>query len=255
MRVAFSPEGMSNGTVVVRAENLTKYYGSFCAVDHVSFSIRKGEVVGLLGPNGAGKSTMIHMLLGLLTPSEGDIAIFGLPLAQRRTDILQRVNCAASYATLPYNLTVSEALMTFAGIYGVKERKKKVRELVERFGIAQLHDKKIGKLSSGETARLSLAKALLNDPELLFFDEPTTSLDPDFADHIRTAIRELQRERDLTILWTSHNMREVEIMCQRVLFLKQGKIIADGSPEELMRKIRAEDLEDVFISFSRDTKQ
>lgn len=244
---------ISSPLVSVRA--LTKKYGDLLAVDGISFDIAQGEVVGLLGPNGAGKSTTIHMLLGLLTPSAGTITIFGLPLTHHRSGILGRVNFAASYAAMPYNLTVEENLRIFAGLYNVRNVDSRIVTLLDRFSIVHLRKKKVGKLSSGETARVTLAKAFLNNPELLFFDEPTASLDPDFADQVRKQILELKRERNVTIFWTSHNMREVEEMCDRILFLQHGKIIADAPPAELIRQVRVEDLDDVFITLARNNRR
>lgn len=238
---------------VIQVEHLKKHYGKVAAVHDLSFSIRAGEIVGLLGPNGAGKSTTIHMLLGLLTPTAGNIHIFGLSMPGKRREILQRSNFAAAYATLPYNLTTEETLMIFAGLYGKRNPKRAVDPLIERFNIGPFRKRKLGKLSSGENARVTLAKAFINDPELLFLDEPTASLDPDFADQIRSEILDMHREHNMTILWTSHNMHEVEEVCERVLFLRHGRLVADAPPAELIRDGKADDLEDVFIALSRKT--
>lgn len=235
-------------SIILSVKNLTKTYKDFTAVNDVSFEVREGEVVGLLGPNGAGKTTTIHMILGLLTPSSGSIQIFGQNLRDNREEVLARMNFAAPYAALPYNLTVYQNLAVFALLYGIRDYKEKITILLKEFGLAQFRGHKTGALSSGEQTRLVLAKAFLNDPKFLLFDEPTASLDPAIARELRATIYKKTEELQGAILWTSHNMREMETMCDRILFLSHGKIVASGTPEELRSKFGKQDLEEVFIS-------
>lgn len=239
---------------ILSVKNVTKTYGPVTAVDHISFDLEEGSITGLLGPNGAGKTTTIQMLLGLLDPTAGDIEIFGLSFKKHRRQILSQLNFSASYVHMPHNLSVYENLLVFAHLYGVMDHKQRIEELLRLFRITHLRDRRAGYLSSGEEARLNLAKAFMNDPKLMLLDEPTASLDPDFADQIRTVLLELYKERGLTILYTSHNMREVEAMCDRIIFLQTGKIIADSSPEKLMDDMGHESMEDVFISIARNNR-
>lgn len=236
---------------VVETRSLTKIFNGFRAVDEVSFTVDKGEIVGLLGPNGAGKTTTLHMLLGLTTPTSGEIDILGLPLKKKRAQILKRVNFSSSYVSLPYSLTVRENLTVFARLYGVRDRAQKIDSLLDIFGIGDIRDEPTRRLSSGQITRVSLAKALLNDPEVLFLDEPTSSLDPDMADRTRALLKEINRERGTSILYTSHNMAEMETLCDRVVFLDKGKIIATGRIEEVLKRFKAGSLEEVFLKVAR----
>lgn len=236
---------------ILRVSNVTKKYGPVTAVDHISFDLEEGSITGLLGPNGAGKTTTIQMLLGLLDPTGGDIEIFGLSFKKHRKQILSQLNFSASYVHMPHNLSVYENLLVFSHLYGIKNYGKKIEELLELFKIEHLRDRRTGYLSSGEEARLNLAKAFMNNPKLMLLDEPTASLDPDFADQIRTVLLQLYKEQGLTILYTSHNMREVEAMCDRIIFLQKGRVIADSSPEKLMDDMGHETMEEVFISIAR----
>jgi ABC-2 type transport system ATP-binding protein len=243
--------------MLVEVENLSKSFGAFTAVSDVSFAIRPGEIVGLLGPNGAGKTTTIHMILGLITPSAGAIRIFDRDLAHHREEILGRVNFTSPYVAFPFRLTVLENLMVFARVYHIAEPRRRIDELLERFGIAGLRDKPISRLSSGENTRVGLAKAMMNDPDLLLLDEPTAYLDPEIAFEVKQILLRAQRERGTTILYTSHNMAEVERMCSRLIFLHHGRVVADGSPIEVTQAILKEEraapaLEEVFLRVARE---
>ncbi len=237
---------------VIAVNGLTKRFGDLTAVNDVSFSVRRGEILGLLGPNGAGKTTTIQLMLGLTTPTAGAITIFGQDLRRRRRQILTRVNFASAYISLPSNLTVEENLTVFSRLYGVKNAKRRTTELLELFEIPQTLTQVTGALSSGQITRLNLCKAFLNDPEALFLDEPTASLDPDIADKVRTALGEIQRERGVTMVYTSHNMQEVEAMCDRVIFLSRGNIVAQGTPEDVLKTSRSDSMEEVFIAIARN---
>lgn len=245
-------------TPLVTVERLTKTFGKFTAVDDVSFVVRAGEIAGLVGPNGAGKTTIIHMMLGLILPNAGTVHLFGKSLDASREEILQRLNFTSPYMAFPVRLTVLENLTVFAGIYKVRDYATKIDELLERFGIGRLRKKPMSRLSSGEITRIRLCKAFLNDPELLLLDEPTAYLDPQAARQVREVLLDLQRSRGTTILYTSHNMHEVERMCDRILVLSRGSIIATGTPIEVTRSILNEDrsapaLEEVFTRIAART--
>ncbi|HUN75740.1 MAG TPA: ABC transporter ATP-binding protein [Steroidobacteraceae bacterium] len=240
---------------VLRVTELCKSYGSLRAVDHVSFELRHGEIVGLLGPNGAGKTTTINMILGVLAPTSGAIRIAGIDLARQRSRALARTSFAAVYAALPGNLTVWQNLRVFGLIYGVRNLTRRIAELLAEFELEHLRDTKCGLLSSGEQTRVALAKAMLNRPELLLLDEPTASLDPSAAQRSRAHVRGLAREGGCGILWTSHNMYEVEEVCDRVLFLSHGKILLEGDPKGLPREHGARSLEELFIRLAREPLQ
>jgi ABC-2 type transport system ATP-binding protein len=237
---------------VIEVRDLTKRFGDLTAVDGVSFELRRGEILGLLGPNGAGKTTTIQLLLGLTTPTAGEVRLFGLDLARHRRAILQRVNFSSTYVALPSNLTVWENLNVFARLYGLRRPRPKIEALLDLLEIPRVLDRPAGALSSGQQTRLHLAKALINDPEILFLDEPTASLDPDIAAKVREVLRRIQRERGVAMIYTSHNMREVELMCDRVIFLAGGRIVAQGTPEEVVERARSASLEDLFIAIARD---
>lgn len=238
--------------MLVEVENLSKTFGDFTAVDNVSFGIERGEIVGMLGPNGAGKTTTIHMILGLITPGAGRISIFGKSMADSREEILQQMNFTSPYVAFPFRLTVLENLKVFARMYGVPNPRERIDALLEQFGITKLRDKAISRLSSGENTRVGLCKAFMNDPRLLLLDEPTAYLDPEIAWQVKNILLEAQLERGTTILYTSHNMDEVERMCNRIIFLHHGKVIATGSPIEITQAILEEEraepaLEEVFM--------
>jgi ABC-2 type transport system ATP-binding protein len=241
---------------VVRLQGLSKSFPNNgaeprWAVRELDLELKKGEVIGLLGPNGAGKTTVIHMLLGLLRPTAGSVRIFGLDMPADRQRILQRVAFSSAYVQLPFSLTARENLQVFARMYGVAHPNKKAAELLERMEIAELADAPTRALSSGQVSRLNLAKALLNDPELLLLDEPTASMDPDIAAKTRSILKEIQRERGLTVVYTSHNMREVEQLATRVVFLQRGRVAAQGTREELLQRYGETDLESVFMRIAR----
>ncbi len=237
---------------VLTAEHLTKRYGETLAVDDISFHVAQNEIVGLLGPNGAGKTTTISMILGVLEPTCGRISITGIDLARRRKAALQKANFSAVYAPLPGNLTVFENLRVFGLIYSVRNLAPRIETLVDEFDLRRFRDTKCGLLSSGEQTRVSLAKAMLNSPELLLLDEPTASLDPATARDMRADIRRLVRSGTTGVLWTSHNMYEVEEVCHRVLFLSRGKILLEGDPRILPAEHGKENLEELFVSVARE---
>ena len=231
---------------------LHKVYGATVAVDGVSFQVRANEIVGLLGPNGAGKTTIINIVLGVLQPDAGAVLIEGLDIARRRSDALARTNFAAVYAPLPGNLTVCQNLRIFGMLYGVERLGERIRDLLEQFDLTKFRDVKCGLLSSGEQTRVCLAKAFLNRPDLLLLDEPTASLDPATARDIRTRIREFAAQGTAGVLWTSHNMYEVEEVCDRVLFLSHGRILLQGDPRTLPGEHGKSTLEELFITVARE---
>jgi ABC-2 type transport system ATP-binding protein len=237
---------------VLQVDGLCKRYGAKAAVTDVSFAVKRGEIVGLLGPNGAGKTTAISMILGLLEPTSGSIRIPDVDVLKRRAKALGKCNFSAVYAALPGNLTVQENLHVFGLLYSVGGVRERVEELMRQFDLHGLRNTKCGLLSSGEASRVSLAKALLNRPELLLLDEPTASLDPSSAQDARRAIRGLAEQGQCGILWTSHNMAEVEEVCDRVLFLSRGRILLEGDPRQLPGRHGAADLEDLFIRIARE---
>ncbi len=238
--------------IVIETENLVKKFNGARAVDDLSIKINEGQITGLLGPNGAGKTTTIQMLLDLITPTSGTIKIFGKDMKHHREEILGRINFSSPYVALPGNLKVIENLATFARLYGVRDIKGKINELADFFEIRNMLGKMTSNLSTGQLTRLNLTKALLNDPELLLLDEPTASLDPDIADKTRVMLKRIQSERKVSILYTSHNMEEVEELCDRVIFIANGKFKDDGTPAELVKKYGHKDLNDVFLTIARD---
>jgi len=237
---------------IVRITNLTKQYGSLTAVDNVSFEIKESEIVSLLGPNGAGKTTIIQMLLTLVSPTSGDIEIFGKTLKGHREELLSMMNFTAPYSVLPYNLTTKEALTVYSLLYGVRNYRERVSFLINEFDLGWLANKKVGQLSSGEQMRIGIAKAFVNSPRFLLLDEPTASLDPIIARGLRAKILKLVRKAGGAILWTSHNMREIEQVSDRIIFLSRGQIVADDSPENLKNSFGQEDLEEIFISIGKE---
>ncbi len=236
----------------LRALHLSKVYDTVVALDDLSFTVSKGEILGLLGPNGAGKTTTINMVLGVLAATTGSIEIDGIDIARSRARALARTNFAAVYAALPGNLTVVENLRFFGLLYAIPALRRRVDELLQEFDLEHLRDTKCGLLSSGEQTRAALAKALLNKPQLLLLDEPTASLDPSAAQLIRAKIRSLATVDRCGILWTSHNMNEVETVCDRVLFLSRGKVLLEGDPKSLAHEHGSTTLEDLFIRVARE---
>ncbi len=240
------------GAPALLVSNLYKRYGTVTAVENLSFSVGRGEIVGLLGPNGAGKTTTINMVLGLLEPSTGEVRIGGIDLGRRREQALAQTNFAAVYSALPGNLTVRQNLRIFGLLYDVRGVTARAAALIEEFELTHLRDTKCGLLSSGEQTRVALAKALLNGPRLLLLDEPTASLDPSAAQRVREKIKSLAKERQCGILWTSHNMNEVEAVCDRVLLLSHGRILLEGDPRTLPALHGAATLEELFIRVARE---
>ena len=245
-----SPQGShaDSQEVVLSVRDVTKVFRgkeSICAVDCVSFELHRGEVLGLLGPNGAGKTTLIRMLISVLTPSAGQIEFFGKDLAKERSAILQKVAYASTYTYLPLFLTVRENLNIHGRLYGMqaKERKQRIEEYLEYFGIAHLQNQRFTQLSAGQRTRVRLVKAFLPSPEIALLDEPTASLDPDVARDVRAFIAARQKDSNLSILYTSHNMEEVSSLCDRVLFLKSGRVVASDTPHKLASSISLTRLE------------
>ncbi|MEI8038572.1 MAG: ABC transporter ATP-binding protein [Verrucomicrobiota bacterium] len=238
-------------TPILEADRLVKVFGELTALDGLSFALAPGESLGLLGVNGAGKTTAMNLLLGLTTPTSGMVRIFGLDLWQHRIEILRQINFSSAYTSLPSNLLVWQNLTVFAKLYGVARPRQRIEELLERLDITHLRKSVTGKLSAGESTRVNLAKALLNEPRLLLLDEPTASLDPDIADRVRKLLRKLQRERGLSILYTSHNMRDIEEVCDRLVFLHGGKVMAEGTPGDIYARYNRTSLEDLFIGVAR----
>jgi ABC-2 type transport system ATP-binding protein len=239
---------------IISVRNLRKVFGKTVAVDRVSFDVKKGEILGLLGPNGAGKTTTLAMLLGLVTPTSGSIKILGKKMPEDREFILSRANFSSPYVQLPYGLSVLANLKVHARLYNVPNGDKKIMDLAKVFGIEHLIKRRVMTLSSGESARVNLTKAFLNDPEVLFLDEPTASLDPEAADTVRSLVAKLQKERGITIIYTSHNMQEVERLSHRIIFLHRGKILADGPTDRVLRRFNKKNLEDFFIELARSKR-
>ncbi len=219
----------------------------FTAVDEVSFSLAKGEILGLLGPNGAGKTTTLQMLLGILTPTSGKIEYFGKDFIKNEEEILEQVNFSSTYTNLPWALTVKEALTYSAYLYAIDDRQSRILKMVEIFRLGKLFNSEINSLSAGQLTRLNLAKAFLNYPKVLLLDEPTASLDPETADHIRQFILKQREDFGVSILFTSHNMAEVSQVCDRVMFINHGKIVAIDTPANLAKQIKHAKLELVVI--------
>jgi len=240
-----------SSTLIIALDHLVKSFASANAVNGISFSVAKGEVVGLLGGNGAGKTTTIGMIMGLVTPSSGSVRVFGVNMVDRRYEVLHRMNFESPYVDMPHRLTVRQNLDVFARLYGVEHASDRIRELAESLDLTEFIDRPAGQLSAGQKTRVALAKALINDPELLLLDEPTASLDPDTADWIRTRLETFRTRRNATILLASHNMAEVERLCDRVIIMKKGQIADQGTPDDLIRRYGRTDLEEVFLDVAR----
>ena len=241
---------MNKETIIV--DGLTKQFKNILAVNNISFKIGKGKIIGLLGPNGCGKSTTIGMMLGLIKPSSGTVIINGQNIEQNRTDLLEKMNFISPYVELPKKLTVEENLKVYGRLYGVKNLKDKISDLMEKLNLLDFKSRKTGELSSGQKNRVSLAKALINDPEILFLDEPTASLDPDVGDYIRGFIEDYASNKGATILLASHNMNEVERLCYEVMMMKNGEIIDRGKCDDLINKHGRKNLEEVFLKLVRE---
>ena len=240
--------------MTIEIKNLNKKYNNILAVKNISFTINKGSIVGLLGPNGCGKTTTIGMMLGLIKPTSGTVFINGQNIENEnnRTKILEKVNFISPYVELPKKLTVEENLKVYGKLYGVNDLKNKILDLMEQLNLIEFKKRKTGELSSGQKNRVSLAKALINDPEILLLDEPTASLDPDVGDYIRTYIENFASKKKTTILLASHNMNEVERLCSEVLMMKSGKIIDKGTCSSLINKHGRKNLEETFLKIVRE---
>ena len=236
----------------IAVERLSKRYGDVLAVDRISFSVAMGQTVGLLGGNGAGKTTTIAMLLGLLIPTEGRICMLGHDMASDRFAALARMNFSSPYIALPSRLSVAENLRVYGYLYGVRRLEARIAELARQLDLAGFLDRPAGNLSAGQKTRVALAKALINRPDVLLLDEPTASLDPDTGDMARSWLERYRQESGCTILLASHNMGEVERLCDHVLMLKQGRIVDQGSPAELLDRYGRDDLEQVFLDIARN---
>lgn len=249
--ISMSLPPATNGPVLAVSHLRREFEKGAVAVSDLSFEVYAGEVVGLLGANGAGKTTAMTIILGLMSPTAGTVRIFGMDPYRDRIAILRRCNFASAYTDLPGNLYVWQNLMVFGRIYGVPDLKRRIDELLEMFEIAHLKNRVTGHLSAGESTRLHLCKALLNKPGLLMLDEPTASLDPDIADKVRKILRRVQQESGIAILYTSHNMRDIEEVCDRVLFMHKGHVVTEGSPQDVLARFQQSSMEDVFIRIVR----
>jgi ABC-2 type transport system ATP-binding protein len=235
----------------VQVRALRKVYREVLAVDSIDFTLRRGSVAALLGGNGAGKTTTIAMLMGLVTPTSGEARVFGADMARERYRVLHRMNFESPYVDVPMRLTVRQNLEVFGGLYGVRSLPRRIGEIAHELRLTELLDRSYGRLSAGQKTRVSLAKALLNEPELLLLDEPTASLDPDTADWVRTRLENYCRERAATVVLASHNMAEVERLADRVIMLEKGRIVADGTPQELIDRFGRTNLEETFLAIAR----
>ncbi|WP_322111158.1 ABC transporter ATP-binding protein [Tistlia consotensis] len=249
-----SQQPPSGGAPAIEIHELTKRFGDFTAVDRLSFSVAPGETVALLGGNGAGKTTTISMLLGLLLPSGGSVRMLGCDMARHPHRVLHRINFSSPYVDLPRRLTVGQNLGFFARLYGIPDRRARLDELAHALDLEGIWNKRTGRLSAGQKTRVSLAKALINRPEVLLLDEPTASLDPDTADWLRSYLERYQAERHAAILLASHNMAEVERLCDRVVMLKAGRLVDEATPAALLRKYGRTNLEEVFLDIARDRR-
>ena len=241
--------------IAIKINNLNKRYKNTLAVKNINFQIKKGMIIGLLGPNGCGKSTTIGMMLGLIKPTSGNVIINDKDIETNRTYLLQKMNFISPYIELPKKLTIEENLEVYGRMYGVKNLKDKIIELTEKLNLTEFKKRKTGELSSGQKNRVSLAKALINDPEILLLDEPTASLDPDVSDYVRGIIEEFSSNNKKTILIASHNMNEVERLCDEVMMMKKGEIIDIGKSVDLISKHGRKNLEEVFLKIVRENNE
>jgi ABC-2 type transport system ATP-binding protein len=241
----------SSSQPAIAVDRLVKVYRSTRAVDGISFAIAPGSMVGLLGGNGAGKTTTIAMILGLVTPTSGSVHVLGCEMPRRRYQVLHRMNFESPYVDMPMRLTIRQNLTVFARLYGVTDVAERITELARTFDLVDLLDRPTGKLSAGQKTRVSVAKALINRPDILLLDEPTASLDPDTADWVRGRLEDYRRARGATVLLASHNMAEVERMCERVVIMKRGRIEDDDPPSVLLARYGRTNLEEVFLDVAR----
>ena len=237
---------------IITINNLAKSFKNILAVKNISFKIYKGTIIGLLGPNGCGKSTTIGMMLGLIKPSAGTVIINGQNIEYNRTKLLEKMNFISPYIELPKKLSVEENLKVYGRLYGVENLNDKISDLMEKLNLTEFRKRKTGELSSGQKNRVSLAKALINDPEILLLDEPTASLDPDVGDYVRSFIENYASTKGSTILLASHNMNEVERLCSEVMMMKNGEIIDRGKSKDLINKHGRKNLEEVFLKIVRE---
>jgi len=237
---------------IIEVKNLNKIYDKIIAVKDLTFEINKGKIPGLLGPNGCGKTTTIAMILGLVKPTSGEVIIKRKNIEKERINLLEKMNFLSPYVELPKKLTVEENLKVYAGLYGVKNANEKIYELVNELRLNEFLKKKTGELSSGQKNRISLAKALINDPEILMMDEPTASLDPETGDFVRSFIEHYSSKTNVTILLASHNMNEVERLCDSVMMMKDGIIVDTGKSQELISRHGRKNLEETFLKIVRE---
>jgi ABC-2 type transport system ATP-binding protein len=240
-----------NDVAAIAADRLVKVYKGGTAVNGVSFSLPQGSITGLLGGNGAGKTTTIAMIMGLVMPTSGQVRVLGADMARARHRVLHRMNFESPYVDMPMRLTVRQNLRVFGKLYGVDDVEERIRDLAGQLDLVEFLDRPTGKLSAGQKTRVSLAKSLLNRPDVLLLDEPTASLDPDTADWVRGRLETYRRERQATILLASHNMAEVERLCERVIMMKRGKIEDDDTPSRLLDRYGRRTLEEVFLDIAR----
>ena len=236
-------------------ENLSKNYFNKEAVKQISFTINENEILGLLGPNGCGKTTTIAMMLGLLAPTKGKVIIHGQDIKKNRISLLHKMNFISPYIELPKKLTVKENLIVYGKLYGVKSISERIKYLSEKLRLNEFINTKTGELSSGQKNRVSLAKALINEPSVLFLDEPTASLDPETGDFVRSFIEKISKEKNMSILLASHNMDEVKRLCKNVLMMNNGVIIDQGTPDNLIKKHGKRNLEEVFLKLNRNNNE
>ena len=239
----------------IKVINLKKSYGTKEAVKNISFEIKENEIIGLLGPNGSGKTTTIGMILGLLKPTSGEVLINGIKIEKNPIEILQKINFISPYIELPKKLTVKQNLIVYGKLYSIKNLKSRIEYLVDKLRLEDLLNRVTGELSSGQKNRISLAKALINEPSVLLLDEPTASLDPEIGDFVRTFLEDYVKEKKISILLASHNMNEVTRLCSSILMMKEGNIIDQGKPEELIKKHGRKNLEEVFLKLSRNENE
>jgi len=240
----------------LEVKNLVKKFNSTIAVNDISFTIEKNKTLGLLGPNGCGKTTSIGMMLGLITPSSGEIFIDDIKLdSKNRIKLLSSMNFASPYVELPKKLTVKQNLEIYARLYGVRDKTERIEELVDDLNLNNFFNKNTGELSSGQKNRVSLAKSLINKPKLLFLDEPTASLDPDIGDFVREYLEKYKNKNELTVLLASHNMKEVERLCNKIIMMKHGKIVDEGTCAELINKHGRKNLEETFLKIVRSKNE
>jgi ABC-2 type transport system ATP-binding protein len=245
----------ARNTAAIAADRLVKLYKGVAAVDGISFRLAPGSITGLLGGNGAGKTTTIAMIMGLVTPTEGSVSVLGATMPKERYKVLHRMNFESPYVALPMRLTVQQNLSVFAKLYAVADVAQRIAEVATDLELTEFLDRPTGKLSAGQKTRVSLAKALLNRPEVLLLDEPTASLDPDTADWVRGRLEHFRHQHGATVLLASHNMLEVERLCERVIIMKKGRIEDDDTPHRLLERYGRENLEEVFLDVVRGRRR